>query len=234
MSDAPRTLALAFTHRIGALTLDIRFSLDKPWTVVFAPSGAGKSTVLRVIAGLIRPDSGRVALPGLVLTDTKANVFVPPHLRGIRFVGQQAALFPHLSVLENIAYGATPGDAMTDILRLCRVEHLVKKMPSQISGGERQRVALARALASGPSNALLLDEPFSGLDAGLRDEITTELKEWLKAGNLPVLQVTHDVGEVFAVASEVIRLEDGRVLAQGPPEIVLRLERKRLFDQIRG
>ena len=145
MPDSLNPLDIAFKHRIGALTLDVNFSLQKAWTVLFAPSGAGKSTVLRVIAGLIRPDCGRVALSGVVLTDTEANVFVPPHLRGIRFVGQHAALFPHLSVFENVAYRARQGDPMADILRLCRVEHLLKKMPPQISGGERQRVALARA-----------------------------------------------------------------------------------------
>ncbi|WP_241654708.1 ATP-binding cassette domain-containing protein [Granulicella sibirica] len=237
MSEIVHRLEVALRHRIGVLDLDVAFTLAKPWTSLFAPSGAGKSTVLRVIAGLVKPDGGRVVSafvsqePQVRLTDTATGVFVPPHERNIRFVGQQSALFPHKTVSENVTYGMTSADKseLSEILRICRIEHLLKKMPGNLSGGERQRVSLARALAAGGARALLLDEPFTGLDVALRDAITFDLRAWLRSRSIPVLHVTHDIGEVFSLADEVIRMEGGRVAAQGSPHDVLRAERERLL-----
>jgi molybdate transport system ATP-binding protein len=232
-------------HRIGPLSLDIAFQLTQPWSLLFAPSGAGKTTILRAIAGLLKPQHARIVSRHFVLTDTTAGIFILPHQRSIRMVAQNAALFPHLSVLENVRYGffdlaRTPEDRKQNeedlqaLLALCRVEHLTTKMPSQLSGGERQRVALARSLAVPGCNLLLLDEPFTGLDAGLRDDLITDLRVWLARRGTPVLSVTHDVAEAFQLDAEVIKLHEGRIVQQGPAAIVLAEERSRLLSQLGG
>lgn len=273
MSQAPETGPEAkdsfrhevqLRHRVGPLSLDVRFELTQPWTVLFAPSGAGKSTILRIIAGLERPDSGFVAMrttlatrPPLperlfVLTDTVAKIMVPPHKRVVRYVAQRPALFPHKTVLDNVIYRMPSmvrdederreRDAYLEtILTLCRISELRHKMPSQLSGGERQRVALARAIAAGFGHLLMLDEPFTGMDGVLRDEMIAGLKEWQAKVGSPILMVTHDLGEVFATGAEVMRMEDGRIVAVGPAEVVLASERERLLrvlsskaDPLRG
>jgi len=247
-------------HRLGALSLDAAFELTQPWTLLFAPSGAGKTTILRAIAGLLRPHQARIVsyssysrislqngetlTAELVLTDTAAGTFVRPHQRSIRMVSQNAALFPHLSVLKNIRYSffdrvRNPEERKQNeadlkaILALSRVEHLTAKMPSQLSGGERQRVALARSLAASGCTLLLLDEPFTGLDAALRDELIADLRVWLGRRAIPVLTVTHDISEAFQLNAEVLRLHNGRIAAQGPAAAVLAEERNRLLNQLR-
>lgn len=256
MSDGVWTgsrLDVSFRHRIGGVRLDVEFTLTKPWTVLFAPSGAGKSTVLRVIAGLERPDWGRIISRTEgetdVLMDSDARVFVPAWQRQIRLVAQQAALLPHWNVARNVLYGIKPLDMMVvkpsdsagfrmrlvrEVLALCRAPDLEAKMPSELSGGERQRVALAQCLAAQDGRALLLDEPFSALDAGLRGSLMGDLKAWPLEHNTPVLHVTHDVGEVFASGAEVIRMESGRVVAQGEASVVLGDERERLLRALEG
>jgi molybdate transport system ATP-binding protein len=239
---------------MGTLSLDLSFSLTQRWSVLFAPSGAGKSTILRVIAGLLKPQHGRVlsrAHPGtevedeFLLTDTETGVFVPPHRRVVRMVAQEPALFPHMDVMRNVKYGMllvtrdrSEADELAryivEILELCRITHLTTKMPAELSGGERQRVALARTIATGPGRILLLDEPFSGMDFELRDGLIRDLQTWLAKKSTPVLSVTHDVGEAFQLGAEVIRIDDGKVAAQGPVTEVLAEERLRLMDQLRG
>jgi molybdate transport system ATP-binding protein len=224
---------IALRHRSGPLDLNVEFVLDAPWTALFAPSGAGKTTILRMIAGLDRPQSGRVVTSsGIVLLDTAGRIFVPPHQRLVRMVAQRPALFPHLSVERNVRY-RMPDELQKDedplewnlrfdeLTSLCRVAHLLCKMPSQLSGGERQRVALARSLASFPASLLLLDEPFSGLEASLREDIIHDLHAWAAERRLPVLLVTHDLGEVFAAQAHVLRMEAGRIVASGPAHEVL-------------
>jgi molybdate transport system ATP-binding protein len=247
LSDEAR-LEVEIRHRIGGMALDVAFRLTAPWTVLFAPSGAGKSTVLRVIAGLVQPDYGRIVsttYPGtkseirVVLTDTEAGVAVPPHKRWIRHMAQEAALFPHMTVAENVGYEFRDKrypkvwrGHIEDVMTVCQVEHLAEKMPSTISGGEGQRVALARAIQPVTKLALLLDEPFSGLDSVLRDELMQRMKARMFAEQVPVLHVTHDVGEAFALDAEVIRMEGGRVVAQGSASVVLAGERERLMRQL--
>lgn len=243
-------------HRIGPLYLDVTFQLTQPWSLLFAPSGAGKTTLLRAIAGLLKPQQARIVSRGhiasqaggtltaeYVLADTTPNIFRPPHQRSIRMVSQNAALFPHLSVLKNIRYGL-PARSLTQskdepneeslsvLLTLCRVEHLTAKMPSQLSGGERQRVALARALAAPNCNLLLLDEPFTGLDATLRDDLIADLRVWLTHRNTPVLSVTHDIAEAFQLNAEVLKLYEGSIVQQGPAAEVLAEERARLLTTL--
>jgi molybdate transport system ATP-binding protein len=245
---------IALQHRAGPLELDVHFTLDAPWTALFAPSGAGKTTILRMIAGLDHPHSGRIVCHSIrppqppsefVSLDTHSHINVPPHHRAIRMVAQRPALFPHLSVLKNIVYRmpATTIDGeeihsnnqhLEAVLELCRVTHLTRKTPSQLSGGERQRVALARTIAAGTGRLLLLDEPFTGLESDLRDDLIRDLKLWTAARSTPVLLVTHDIGEVFAAEAHVLKMESGRIAASGPAAEVLAAERDRLIHRLRG
>ena len=207
--------------RRGALDLRVSFHLEVGWTVLFGPSGSGKSTVLRIIAGLERPKLGKVVLGGKSLTDTEHNVSVPPHRRGVRMVAQRPGLFPDKDVHANMRFGCAEQNKVTEVAHLCRVEALLKRKVQELSGGERQRVALARTLAAEGMRCLLLDEPFSGLDGVLRDEMLTDLKAWLAPKMIPILLVTHDAGEVLASGARVIRLRAGHVVARGLVEEVL-------------
>ena len=173
----------------------------------------------------------------VVLTDTDAGVFVPPHLRMVRLVAQQPALFPHLDVLKNIKYGMPRNqdeayNSLAEILALCRIADLTAKLPSQLSGGERQRVALARVLGAPGSRILLLDEPFTGMDYVLRDGLIQDLRLWLARTQTPVLQVTHDIAEAFATEAEVLTLGEGRLSAQGPAAEVLKDQRDQMLRRL--
>jgi molybdate transport system ATP-binding protein len=248
LSETTTHLKVQFRHRVGALQLDVTFGLREPWTVLFGPSGSGKTTVLRAIAGFVRPDSGRIVSRSpegdLVMTDTTTGVFLKPHERMVRTAGQGAALFPHLSVRQNIAFGAqtqTNGSntaVVEEAIARFRLQELTEKVPAMLSGGERQRVAIARAataaVSAGSGCALLLDEPFTGQDVPLRDELIEELREWLVPMRTPVLSVTHDVAEAFQLEAEVVKLADGRVVQQGHAAEVLAAERARLLEQLRA
>jgi molybdate transport system ATP-binding protein len=249
---APRH-AVQVRHRVGALHIDVDFTLNQRWTVLFGPSGSGKTTILRAIAGLLRPDHARIVstvCPGteqersFIFVDTEAGVFFPPHQRVVRLAPQQAALFPHLTALDNMKYGmhlfvrgeeetAARNKILADLLATFQIAHLVDKRPAELSGGEAQRVNLARAVATGGGRLLMLDEPFSGLDVKLRDELIANLlrrQEDTRRGQ--ILSVTHDVAEAFQLGAEVIKIADGKVVAQGPVEVVLAEERKRLLEQL--
>jgi molybdate transport system ATP-binding protein len=238
-------LMVDMKHRMGAVSLDVRFALTQPWTVLFGPSGSGKTTLLRSIAGFVRPDAGRIVSGAEVLFDAAAKVFVPAHKRPVRCAGQTARLFPHKTVRWNLVYGngwsSKPADAMDVVEQFMasfRLKGLADRMPGDLSGGERQRAVVARAVVAavtfkGPGTPLLLlDEPFSGLDIAMRDELLVELQEWVKKWKIPVLSVTHDVGEAFQLEAEVIKLADGRVVQQGPATEVLIEERRRLMKQL--
>ena len=240
-------------HRVGVLNLDVDFALTERWTILFGPSGSGKTTILRIIAGLLRPDFAQIVstvCPGtdqersFTFVDTEAGVFVPAHKRVVRLAPQQPALFPHLSVLENMKYGMhlfvrDSGEANTrdqiiaDFLSTFRIADLAAKRPAKLSGGEAQRVNLARALATGGGRLLMLDEPFAGLDTSLRDELIANLlRRQADSRTGQILSVTHDVAEAFQLGAEVIKLAEGRVVEQGPVEVVLADERKRLLEQL--
>jgi molybdate transport system ATP-binding protein len=241
LSERTPHLSFSMQHRQGALVLDAAFYLTEPWTVLFGPSGSGKTTVLRAIAGLMQPAAGRIVLHGAQTTtlfDSATGTCLPAHRRGVRLAAQVAALFPNMTVRHNIAYGvpSTSAEIVEEALQRFRLTGLAESMPWKLSGGERQRVAVARAAASAITvngdSLLLLDEPFAGLHLPLRDELLDDLRSWLAARKTPVLSVTHDVGEAFQLAAEVIKFSDGRVLEQGPVEVVLAEERTRLFDQL--
>lgn len=239
-------LAVRMAHRVGGLSLDVSFALTKPWTVLFGPSGSGKTTVLRTIAGFVRPDAGRIIYGPMerMLVSTEDRVFVPAHLRPVRSAAQIARLFPHRTVRENVAYGVglqtDARELLEDILGLMRLTTLADRRTEQLSGGERQRVSVARAVAAavtfdGADKAmLLLDEPFAGLDGVLRDELAVALRDWLQRWKVPVLSVSHDVGECFLLDAEVVRMAEGQVMEQGPVEVVLAQERQRLMERLQG
>ena len=225
------------------LSLEISFHLTHPWTVLFGPSGSGKTTVLRAIAGFLRPDRGRISLEidrkPSVLLDTTRRIFVPPHLRPVRSAIQSARLFPHMTVRENLAYGVGTGPAsrtlIDDALSRFRIQHLAHRSPGELSGGETQRVSTARAAVSAsqiPGSLLLLDEPFSGLDLSLKDELLLDLRAWLAEARIHVLSVTHEIQEPFRLDAEVIRIRDGRVLDQGSPQTILATEREHILSSL--
>ena len=202
--------------RTFTLDVDVRFA--RGVTVLAGPSGAGKSTVLRLIAGLVRPDAGRVALEGRTLHDERT--FVAPFRRDVAYVFQEYALFPHLSALENVAFGlrarGVARGARHDVARRwlerLGIAPLERARPHALSGGERQRVALARALAWEP-RALLLDEPFAALDGATAARVRDELRPTLHALGVPVVLVTHDETDARTFDAPVIRIEAGRVIA---------------------
>jgi molybdate transport system ATP-binding protein len=207
------TLRLDISHRLRTVELALALEAAAGETVALVgPSGAGKSTVLRVVAGLLRPDRGHVALTDEVWLDASAGIDVPPERRSVGLVFQDYALFPHLTVRGNVAFGGVA--RVDELLERFRISHLADARPAAISGGERQRVALARALAREP-RVLLLDEPLSALDAHTRQVVRGELRELLSELGLPALLVTHDFEDAGALADRVGVLVDGRLLQVG-------------------
>lgn len=200
--------------------LDVGLTFGRGITAVMGPSGAGKTTLLTTIAGLVRPERGRIVLGERVLFDGEERTFVPPHARRIALVFQSLALFPHRSALENVAYGIRARskkerrDQATAWLERTRVGHLADRMPPSLSGGEAQRVAIARALASEP-RALLLDEPFSAVDDALRSELREDLRALVAELGIVALLVTHQHDDAKSLASRVITLASGRVTSNG-------------------
>lgn len=201
--------------------LDVDVESDATVTAIMGPSGAGKTTLLQCIAGVVRPRAGRVVLDGERLFDGEARVFVPPHRRRVAMVFQSLALFPHLTVWENVAYGIRGADARArrDVARAwlerVRASGLAERAPSTLSGGEAQRVALARALASAP-RLLLLDEPFSALNQALRVELGALLRELLDEASVPTLLVTHDLADARRMASRILQMDAGRIVSDDP------------------
>lgn len=224
---------ISLRHRQGHFTMDTKFSLGSGWTVLFGPSGAGKSTILRILAGLVVPDQGSIAVDGKMLLDTARDINIPPARRSIGFVTQQPALFPHMTVAENVAFGLRHLDReardgrVLSMLRLFGAESLADRRTPQLSGGERQRVALARALAPQPK-LLLLDEPLGALDGASSQDILSRLLGL----DMRVLYVSHDLAEIWHIPAEVVFLEKGKVTASGSLRQILAPHRERLLQQL--
>jgi len=214
------TLQTDFTLPLRSFALELALDVSRTVALV-GPSGAGKTSVLRAIAGLVEPSRGRVLLDGERWLDTERRVSLPPERRRVGLVFQDYALFPHLSVRGNVAFGSR-GRPVDELLERFRIRHLAATQPAELSGGERQRVALARALAREPA-VLLLDEPLAALDAHTKSEVRHELAELLRELALPTLLVTHDYEDAAALADEVGVLVEGRLRQLGPPaELVAR------------
>jgi molybdate transport system ATP-binding protein len=223
--------------------LDVQFEAPAGITILFGPSGCGKSTLLACIAGLLRPDEGRVALGDDVWFDSEKGIDVPAHRRGVAFVFQSLALFPHMSAVHNVTYGMSRAlpvaerDARArEILGKLRVGHLADRRPATFSGGEAQRVALARAFAMSPRIALF-DEPFSAMDRQLRNELVNDVRTFVGELGIPLVHVTHQRNEARALGNHVILLEAGRVVREGttrdllPQDSMRAVARDMSFDE---
>ncbi|MGH8801835.1 MAG: sulfate/molybdate ABC transporter ATP-binding protein [Casimicrobiaceae bacterium] len=224
--DVTRRLA----HAKGHFDLSVSFRSDARCVALIGPSGAGKTQTLRIIAGLARPDRGRVEIANRVYVDTTLGIDVAPQARSLGFLFQDYALFPHLTVRQNVAFGLhrglrNPSHGIVDTT----VDHwidafglraVVWNLPGELSGGQRQRVALARALVTHP-RALLLDEPFASLDRGLRDRLRDELDRLQRDLDLPLLLITHDHDDVARLADDVVHLEHGCVVRAASGEVVV-------------
>ncbi len=234
------TLAVDIRKRLSAsFALEANFMAPSGITILFGRSGSGKTTLLNCIAGLVRSDAGRIALDSRVLFDADAKIDLPPAKRSIGFLFQDLALFPHLTIEQNVEYGLAKVPANTRreraaaILDAMRVGSLARRKPAEISGGEKQRVALARSLVTDPT-MLLLDEPLAALDAITKSSIIADLRAWNTAHSIPIIYVTHSLQEAFAVGEAVVVLEAGKIIARGRPMDVLDAPRQETIAQLAG
>ena len=213
-------LAVDVEKQLGTFGLNVKFRAAGGATALFGPSGSGKTSVVNMIAGLLTPDRGTIALDDAVLFDSARRIDVPPHQRRIGYVFQEGRLFPHLSVRQNLDYGRRmnkqPRDAkeFERIATLLDIGRLLDRRPRMLSGGERQRVAVGRALLMRP-RLLLLDEPLASLDAGHKREILPYLVRLRDEAKIPIVYVSHTPAEVRRIATDVVRLDAGRVTATG-------------------
>lgn len=214
------SLDMDISARLGGFTLDAQLQTQGPVTALFGRSGAGKSSLAKAIAGLIRPQAGHIRLDGETLFDAKARVHVPPWKRQIGYVFQDARLFPHLSVRQNLTYGAGPRSSGLDqTIAVLGLEKLLQRSPDGLSGGEARRVAIGRALLSQP-RLLILDEPLSGLDGARRSRLLDCLEQIKITGGPKILYISHDLDEIIRLADHVTLMADGKTLTTRPLEHV--------------
>jgi molybdate transport system ATP-binding protein len=213
-------LSLDVEKRLGAFQLAAKFETEARVTALFGPSGAGKTTIVNMIAGLIAPDRGRIMYRGKLLFDAAGKVNLPPHRRQFGYVFQDGRLFPHLTVRGNLEYGRRMYRLKRDagelerIVAMLDIGHLSDRRPGKLSGGERQRVAIGRALLMRPQ-LLLLDEPLASLDAARKAEIMPYLERLRDEAEVPMIYVTHQADDARRLATTVVRVEAGRVAAVG-------------------
>jgi molybdate transport system ATP-binding protein len=220
------TIAVDMRERLGDFQLDARFTSAGRLIALFGASGSGKSSVINFIAGLINASNGRVTVDGRVLVDTDQRINIPRHKRRIGYVFQEARLFPHMSVRQNLAYGRwfTPvADRSVDpnsVIKLLGLSQLLERMPNRLSGGEKQRVAIGRALLSGPK-LLLMDEPLASLDQARKSEIMPYIERLRDETNVPIIYVSHSVAEVSRLATDIVVMSNGKVTASGTTEEIM-------------
>jgi molybdate transport system ATP-binding protein len=218
-------LRVNISKRLGEFAIDASFASEGRVTGLFGASGAGKTSLINMIAGLLRPDRGTIVVDGETLDDTAMKLHVPVHRRRIGYVFQDARLFPHLNVRQNLDYGRRmnrlAGDAAQEsrVTELLDIGNLMDRRPGRLSGGERQRVALGRALLSQP-RLLLLDEPLGSLDEERKEEILPYLVRLRDEAGIPMVYVSHDASEMRQLATHVVTLQRGRVIASGAPNIL--------------
>ena len=218
-------LRVDVTRKLGEFSIEASFASEGRVTGLFGASGAGKSSLINMIAGLLRPDRGVIALDGETLDDTAAHIHLPAYRRRIGYVFQDARLFPHLDVRQNLDYGRRMNRLADDpaqrsrITDLLDIGGLMDRRPGKLSGGERQRVALGRALLSKP-RLLLLDEPLGSLDEGRKDEILPYLVRLRDEANVPMVYVSHDAAELRQLATQIVMLQRGRVTALGGVKVL--------------
>jgi molybdate transport system ATP-binding protein len=236
-------LEARFSKRLVAdgqeFVLDVAFEAAAGFTILFGASGAGKTTLLDCAAGLTTPDAGRISIGDRVLFDSSQKTEVAVASRRVGYVFQSLAIFPHMSVEENVSYGLTHftreerAARVAAILEAFRIAPLARRSAREISGGEAQRTALARTLVTDPE-ILLLDEPLAALDAPTKAQIIDDLREWNRAHQIPILYVTHSRDEVFALGERVIVLDAGRIVAQGTPHEVMMAPMQETVAQLAG
>lgn len=220
------SLTVDIRHRLGAFSVEATFTAEKGVTALFGRSGSGKTSLINIISGLMRPDSGHLSFNGDVLFDDDKRVFVPAHRRRFGYVFQEARLFPHLSVRRNLGYGrwfarrSHVGADFNRIVDLLGVGALLDRAPANLSGGEKQRIAIGRALLSNP-RLLLMDEPMAALDEERKAEILPYLERLRDEADIPIIYVSHSVTEVARLATKVIILENGRISASGDAATIL-------------
>ena len=219
-------LSVDLVKQVNGFRLEVAWQIENELAVLFGYSGAGKSLTLQLLAGLLKPDAGRIVVNGEVLFDSRERINLPPQRRSLGYVFQDLALFPHMTVRQNIAYGATGlprvgrCQRVGEMLEVFHLEGLADKPPAEISGGQKQRVALARALIRQPQ-ALLLDEPFSALDNPLRREMRRFLKQIHAEFAVPVILVTHDLWEAASLADTIFIYHSGKIVQSGTPQEII-------------
>jgi molybdate transport system ATP-binding protein len=220
------TLAVDITHRFGSFLLEARFVSDGRLTAFFGRSGSGKTTLVNIIAGVVRPDRGRIVLDDRPLVDTERGIFVPKYRRRVGYVFQEGRLFPHLTVRQNLVFGrwftpkAERAISLDHVLELLGIGHLLDRHPGALSGGEKQRVAIGRALLTSP-RLLLLDEPLASLDETRKEDILPFIERLRDEAQVPIVYVSHSLSEVARLATTVVVVQDGRIVAVGAPTDVL-------------
>jgi molybdate transport system ATP-binding protein len=220
------SLQVAAKTTLGSFSLDATFGSEGRVTALFGRSGSGKTTLINIIAGLLRPERGRVVVDGTVLFDSESGINVPAHKRRIGYVFQEGRLFPHLTVKRNLTYGSwfTPKEArrvsLDEVVELLGLNPLLERGTAQLSGGEKQRVAIGRALLCSP-RLLLMDEPLASLDDARKSELMPFLERLRDDARVPIIYVSHSVPEVVRLATTLVLLSEGRVVATGPTSEVM-------------
>jgi molybdate transport system ATP-binding protein len=220
------SLSVDLTHRFGSFSLEARFVSEGRLTAFFGRSGAGKTSLVNIIAGIVRPQRGRIVLDDRPLVDTDQGIFVPRHRRRVGYVFQEGRLFPHLTVRQNLLFGRwfTPRPerqiGLDQVLDLLGIGPLLDRRPGALSGGEKQRVAIGRALLTSP-RLLLLDEPLASLDDTRKEDILPFIERLRDEAEVPIVYVSHSLAEVARLATTVVMIEHGRIVAVGPPTDVL-------------
>jgi molybdate transport system ATP-binding protein len=232
------TLAVDIGHRLGAFLLDVQFKTGSGLVALFGRSGSGKTSIINIIAGLVRPERGRITIDATALVDTEGGLFVPRHRRRVGYVFQEGRLFPHLTVRQNLLYGrwfapqTKRGDDLDRVVNLLGIAGLLDRRPGRLSGGEKQRVAIGRALLADP-RVLLMDEPLASLDEERKGEILPYIERLRDQSKIPIIYVSHSMAEVARLATTVVLMSEGKVAAVGPtPEIMQRLDLFALTDRV--